>query len=252
MLVGDHMEKKFNSNHLKLIAIVAMTVDHAADLIFPGFPNNPIALVLHIAGRLTAPIMWFFVCEGFYYTRNLSKYLLRMLVFAIISHFAYCFAFGINYIPFASGVFNQTSVIWPLFWAIVSLWLLNSASRINEWQKWILFILINLITFPADWSCIAVLAIVSMYSHRGNLKKQMANMMFWVFVYSIVSFFCVSKVYALIQLGVILVYPFLKQYNGQKGTAKWMKWFFYFYYPAHLFVVGLIRLAVYGDIPLLF
>lgn len=246
------MEKGLNSNHLKMIAIIAMTMDHAADLIFPGFPNNPIALILHIIGRLTAPIMWFFICEGFYYTSNLCKYLLRMFIFAIISHFAYCFAFGINFVPFSSGIFNQTSVIWPLFWAIVTLWILNNVTKLRPWQKWLLIILINLIAFPADWSCIAVMAIVSMYSNRHNLKKQIGSMMFWVAIYSIVSFFCVNKVYALVQLGVILVYPLLSQYNGRKGTAKWMKWFFYLYYPAHLVIVGLIRLTVYGDIPLLF
>ena len=81
---------------------------------------------------------------------------------------------------------------------------------------------------------------------------QIGSMMFWVAIYSVVSFFCVNKLYALVQMGVILVYPLLRQYNGQKGTAKWMKYFFYIYYPAHLFVVGLIRLMVYGDIPLLF
>ena len=32
--------KKLNSNHLKLIAIIAMTIDHIADLIYPGMPNN--------------------------------------------------------------------------------------------------------------------------------------------------------------------------------------------------------------------
>ena len=96
------------------------------------------------------------------------------------------------------------------------------------------------------------MAIVSMYGHRGDLKKQMLWMVFWVVIYSTVSFFFVSKVYALIQLGVILVYPFLKQYNGRKGKVGWMKWFFYLYYPAHLIIVGLIRLAVHGDIPLLF
>ena len=246
------MKKKLNANHLKLIAIIAMTVDHAADLLFPGFPANPVAIALHLIGRLTAPIMWFFVCEGFSHTRNLRNYLLRMFAFAIISHFAYCFAFGINYVPFSSGFFNQTSVIWTLSWAIVALWLLNSATMLKEWQKVLLLILINLITFPADWSCIAVMAIVSMYSHRGNLKKQMLTMMLWVLVYSAVSFSCVDKIYAVVQLGVILVYPFLRQYNGEKGTAGWMKWFFYWYYPVHLLIIGLIRLAMYGNVPLLF
>lgn len=63
------MEKKLNSNHLKLIAIIAMTIDHITDLIYPGFPAVPTAILLHIVGRLTAPIMWFFICEGYYHTQ---------------------------------------------------------------------------------------------------------------------------------------------------------------------------------------
>lgn len=246
------MKERLNSNHLKFIAILAMTIDHIADLMYPGFPDNPVAIALHIVGRLTAPIMWFFICEGFYFTKNLKKYLLRMFIFAIISHFAYCFAFGIDYIPFSDGVLNQTSVIWPLFWAIVVLWLLNGDNKLKEWQKWLLIMAINIITFPSDWSCIAVMAIMSMYSNRNNLKKQMQGMMLWVCIYAIVSFFCVNKIYAIVQLGVVLVYPVLKQYNGQKGNAKWLKWFFYIYYPAHLIIVGILRITIYGDIPLLF
>lgn len=53
--------KKLNSNHLKLIAITAMTIDHIAWLLFPGFQTNWYVLLLHIIGRLTAPIMWFFI-----------------------------------------------------------------------------------------------------------------------------------------------------------------------------------------------
>ena len=37
--------KKLNANHLKLIAITAMTIDHFTDLIFPGYPANPIAII---------------------------------------------------------------------------------------------------------------------------------------------------------------------------------------------------------------
>ena len=108
------LQLRLNANHLKLIAIIAMTIDHVCDLIYPGFPAEPGAIGLHIVGRLTAPIMWFFVCEGYYYTHNVKKYMLRMGVFSIISHFAYCFAFGINPIPFSTGIFNQTSVMYPL------------------------------------------------------------------------------------------------------------------------------------------
>ena len=246
------MGKKLNSNHLKMIAIIAMTIDHAADLMYPGFPANPVAVMLHIIGRLTAPIMWFFICEGYHYTRNIKKYMLRLSVFAIISHFAYCFAFGINVIPFSTGVFNQTSVIYPLFISVLVMWIQDAELKINNFVKSIIVFILVWSAFPADWSCIAVLAIMGMSKNRGNLKKQMLSMMIWVIVYAIVSFFFVNRVYGIIQLFVFLVYPLLKQYNGQRGKAKWTKWLFYIYYPAHLIIVGILRIALYGDVPLLF
>lgn len=243
---------RFNANHLKVIAIVAMTIDHIADIIYPSFPAHPIAIVMHMIGRLTAPIMWFFIAEGFFYTKNYTKYLFRMFVFAIASHFAYCFAFGINYIPFSQGdIFNQTSVMWPLAWGLVALFVLNK-TEIEHWLKIIILLIINIVTFPSDWSCIAVMAIVAIYSNRGNLKKQMSNMMIWVAIYAIISFFFVDKLYGVVQLFVVLVYPVLNLYNGEKGKASWMKWFFYIYYPAHLIIIGLLRLKLYGDVPLLF
>jgi len=241
-----------NSNHLKLIAIIAMTIDHICDLIYPGFPAEPAAITLHVIGRLTAPIMWFFVCEGYHYTRNVKKYMLRLGIFALISHFAYCFAFGISVIPFSSGVFNQTSVMYPLFIAVVVMWMQDNELPMKNWVKNILIVLLILSTFPADWSCIAVFAILGMHKNRENLEKQMLAMFFWVVIYSIVSFFFVSKTYAFAQFGVLLVYPFLKLYNGEKGKAKWMKWFFYIYYPLHLLIVGIIRICVYGNIGILF
>ena len=215
-------------------------------------PKNIISTILHIIGRLTAPIMFFFICEGFYYTKNLKKYILRLFLFAIISHFAYCFAFGINYIPFSSGnIFNQTSIMWSLAWSVVALYIIYK-TNLKEWQKWILIILINIITFSSDWSCIAVMSILSMYSNRGNLKKQIISMSFWILIYAIISYLFVSKIYGLITLGVLLVYPLLKVYNGKKGKLNWMKWFFYIYYPLHLIVIGILRITIYGNTPLLF
>ncbi len=246
------LRQGLNVNHLKMIAIIAMTIDHIGDLVYPGFPTEPAAIILHIVGRLTAPIMWFFVSEGYHYTHNVKKYMLRMGIFAVISHFAYCFAFGINMIPFSTGIFNQTSVMYPLFIAVVVMWMQDNELPMKNWVKNVLVVLLVLSAFPADWSSIAVFAIIGMHKYRGNLKKQMAVMLLCVTVYSAVSFFFVSKSYALVQFGVLLVYPLLKQYNGKKGSAKWMKWFFYLYYPLHLVVVGILRICIYGNIGLLF
>lgn len=245
--------KKLNSNHLKVIAIIAMTIDHIADLLYPGMPNNIITNILHIIGRLTAPIMFFFICEGFFYTKNLKKYITRLFAFALISHFAYCFSFGINYIPFSTGeIFNQTSIMWTLAWSVIALYIVYEKNNFKEWQKWLLVILIDVITFSADWSCIGVMIILSMYGNRENLEKQMKGMMFWTSIYALVSFIFVNKIYGIIQLFVILVYPLLRRYNGEKGKAKWLKWFFYIYYPLHLVIIGVLRMLMYGNITLLF
>lgn len=246
------MKKTLNGDQLKLIAILAMTVDHVTDLIYPGFPAVPAAILLHIIGRLTAPIMWFFISEGFHYTHDIKKYLLRLGGFAVISHFAYCFAFGIDLVPFRSGIFNQTSVMYPLFVGALVLWLQNSGVRMREWQRTAAVFLLIWSAFPGDWSCIAVLSVVGMYRNRGNLKKQMTAILPWVLLYAAVSFFFVDWAYGLVQPFVFLVYPLLKRYNGQRGKGKGMKWFFYLYYPAHLAVIGLLRILLYGHVPILF
>ena len=38
------LQLRLNANHLKLIAIIAMTIDHVCDLIYPGFPAEPGAI----------------------------------------------------------------------------------------------------------------------------------------------------------------------------------------------------------------
>ena len=70
----------------------------------------------------------------------------------------------------------------------------------------------------------------------------------WVFVYALVSYFFVNKTYAVVMVGVLLVNPVLKLYNGERGKAEWMKWFFYIYYPLHLIILGILRLIIYGNV----
>lgn len=136
------------------------------------FKATPMSIVMHLIGRLTAPIMWFFVCEGYHYTKDSKKYIMRLGIFAAISHFAYCFSFGIPLIPFSTGIFNQTSVMYPLFIAALVLWIEdNSWLQTRIWLKRIITFILIWSAFPADWSCIAVLAIIGMYKKRGDLKR---------------------------------------------------------------------------------
>lgn len=233
--------KGLNSNQLKIIAIIAMTIDHIAWLLFPGLQLHPIALIMHIIGRITAPIMWFFIAEGFHYTKSVGKYILRLFIFAIISHFAYTFAGGISLIP--NSFFGATSVIWSLAWAVV-LMIIFTTNKLKTYIKIILIILICLITFPSDWSTIAAICPVYLYLNRVNFNKQSKTMTIWLLVYAAVYFIFLNKIYALIQMFGLLSLLFLRKYNGKRGEWKGMKWFFYIYYPVHLFVIGIIRIIL--------
>ncbi len=243
--------KNLDANTLKLIAIFAMTIDHIAWLVFSGYPTQALPIVMHIIGRITCPIMCFFVAEGYHYTRNIRKYTARLFLFAVISHFAYVFASMDfvdlkSFIPFYYGSFlNQTSVMWSLAWGLVMLRIANSNKMKANWLKPILIILICIVSFPSDWSCVAALCILAIGTNRGNFKRQMLWLIFYVFVYSIVYFFAIDKVYGCIQMCVVLAIPVLMLYNGQRGKNKrinnYMKWAFYIYYPLHLFVIGAIQ-----------
>ena len=240
-------KKGLNSNQLKLIAIIAMTVDHLAWVIWPGYQTQWWQLALHCIGRITAPTMWFFVAEGYHYTHSFKKYALRLLAFAVISHFAYNFAFGIPFIPFTTTAFNQTSVIWSLFWGLILL-KVNGSDKLATWQKISIIFIACAVSFCSDWSCIATMAILYIGTYRGNFNKQMTWMMIWVAVYAAVYFLFINKVYAVIQLFAALAIPLLKSYNGERGSWKGMKWLFYIYYPAHLIICGIIRLLLHGNI----
>lgn len=244
------MKATLNSNWIKIIAIIAMTIDHIAWWIFPGYPSDMIPIVMHIIGRITCSIMCYFIAEGYLYTKDITKYTRRLFVFAFISHFAYVFFSADfidwkSFIPFYYGkILNQTSVMWPLAWGLVMLRIANS-DKIKENIKPFLVILICLITFPSDWSCIASLCVLAFGTNRGNFKKQMLWMIFYVAMYALVYFFALDKIYGLIQMAVVLAIPVIMMYNGQRGSSKrinkTIKWLFYIYYPLHLFVIGWIQ-----------
>lgn len=248
------MKKGLNSNALKMIAIIAMTIDHIAWLVFPDYPHEVLPVILHIIGRLTCPIMCYFIAEGYHYTKNIRKYTCRLFVFAVISHFAYIFASADfvdwkSFIPFYYGnILNQTSVIWPLAWGLVMLRIVNSEKIPKQWVKTVLILLICLVTFPSDWSCIASLCILAFGTNRGKLKTQSVWLIIYVAIYAAVYCFAIDWVYGLVQMGVVLAIPFIKLYNGKRGknprVNKIMKWFFYIYYPLHLAILGTIQLAL--------
>lgn len=119
----------------------------------------------------------------------------------------------------------MTSVMWPLAWSVV-LMVIFTEDKLPQWLKIILVVIICLITFPADWSTVAAMCPVYLYLHRGDFKKQSITLFVWTLMYAIVYVLFMDKVYGILQMFTLLSLFFLKQYNGERGEWKGMKWFF--------------------------
>ncbi len=243
------MKEGLTAKQLKLIAIAAMTIDHFTWVFFPGCQTIWYVYLLHIIGRLTAPIMWFFLAEGAHYTHDIKSYSKRLFLFAIVSHFAYCFAFGIDLVGGKAGLFNRTSVIWSLALSVVLIAICRN-ENIAVWKKYAAIAVGCVLGFPSDWSSIAVMAPVMMY--EGTFPKKAKMIVLWTAVYAAVYFVFLNKPYGILQMFTFLSIPLLAQYNGKRGSGSKGKWFFYVYYPLHLVLVGIFRLWIQGNVSIIF
>ena len=258
--VGADMPKYkvLDSNAIKLIAIIAMTIDHICWAVAPGYSTEWWAILMHIVGRLTKPIMWYCIAEGYHYTRNVKKYTARLFAFALISHVPYMMQsiafkqYGwLSLVPFATGegvmghLLNQTSVMLSLAVGLVML-RVNDSKKLPEWAKVLAVLGLCVVAFPADGSCVGSLCVLSIGSNRGKPLKQFLWCLLYVVMYAAVYFFCLNKVYGLIQLCEVLAVPVIMMYNGKRGSNpkvnKVLKWGFYVYYPLHLLVISVILL----------
>ena len=233
-----------SGNALKIIAIVCMAVDHVAWVFFPGDNMEPLTIVMHVIGRTTAPIMIFFISEGYHYTRNRKKYLGRLLLFSAISQIPYLMIFSdMVVIP---GI-PTMNVIWPFAMGVLALMVDQGdiLPDIKPWQRVVLTWVFIALALPSSWSMPAALAIFFMGRQWGNIKGQMITMAQFLAIYAVICGFLFNLTFGLIHIGVvipILLLAFL--YNGTRGTVggNAMKWLFYIFYPAHLLLLGLITI----------
>lgn len=231
-----------SSYHLKMIAIIAMAIDHIAWAFVPT--ESALGIVMHVIGRLTAPIMSYFIAEGFYYTHNLKKYIIRMAIFAAVSHFAFSY--------YETGTFTNTettSVIYTLLLGLLALSVWYS-SKLTIGYKVLLIVLLCVFAMYGDWWFLTVLWTLFFGVFRGNKKKQfisfgVVGLVVWLIplLYSL-NYNPAHWYRNLFQLGIYLAIPLLYKYNGSLGGNKNMKWLFYIFYPAHLFVIGIIAWVI--------
>ena len=242
LIVSSLKEKLvLSGNALKVIAIIAMTIDHLAWMGIEEYSQaeTPTQIFLHSIGRLTAPIMIYFVAEGYHYTRNFWKHLSRMAMLAVVSHFAFCYFAYQNLNPLKNELFNATSIIWPLMWGLIFLKVWDE-EKIDAWIKFLITLLGCIVTFTSDWSCIASLAILMIGRNRDNFYKQMLWLMALITLYALAFYILKNHTYGIVHLACWFSVPLLAMYDGSRGRLKWLGKFFYFYYPAHLVLIGLI------------
>ncbi len=231
--------KGINASELKYIAILAMLIDHIAWLFIPT--AEAAGQAMHFVGRITAPVMCFFISEGYHYTKNLRRYFTRMCIFAVISHFAYAYCFNGGFLE--SGT---ESVIATLTLSLLTVHVVNSEKIIMA-LKLPIILFIAYFAEQCDWGATLIIFTLTFELARGNRKNQLI-------AYSASAFIYVMPVIGLLingydifweniyKFGVFLPVPLLMLYNGEKGGGKYTKWVFYIFYPAHLILLQYLNL----------
>lgn len=236
---------KLNRNQIKYIVIIAMLIDHIAW----GFVDSVHPLIggfMHLFGRLTGATMAYFVGEGYRYTRNVSKYQIRLAVFTVISWFPFV------YFEFGKPDISQ-SVIYTLFLGLTAIRVWESP-KFKKPQKKILITFLCLLSMIGDWAFMNVLGILFVHIYRNEPKKKWRAFTLIYLVPNIaITILSISErglkqglLGTWFQFGVLLVPLMLKYlYNGESGSkAKVHKWFFYLFYPIHLLILGFLRWGI--------
>ena len=241
--------KVVNRDMLKYMALITMGIGHMITFIGPkhfSFLPRPLFLLAFYEQFFAPPVFFFFISEGFVYTRSRKKYALRLAIIALITQ-----------IPYYLCEFEGEPV-----WAMLTNWsvlasLLAGLLVLIVWESgWklpvriIVMLAITTVTFllTFEWMIFAPVCIFMMYILREQPFKRFAAFAILMLIHQFVCngfAFCFniqSVRYLIAELAAMIVVTFF--YNGKKGHfPTFSKWIFYVFYPLHLLVAYLIKLA---------
>lgn len=243
---------------LKIIAMVTMIIDHSGD-VFSSILNGK-APYFNTVGRIAFPLFCFMLVEGYRHTSNLKKYIIRLLIAALISQ-----------IPFHILVVNimhaksfGVNVLFTLMFGLIALYIWNMKPESNgdlqnenaeSTQKsftikdvviWIMKIIaIALLIVIATWlnfdygktGILLILAIFLLF------KKHKILFFFAFITISVINYLNILLItpiwgMAFVLASTIIPFIFMLLYNGKKG--KNTKYGLYIIYPLHLIILELI------------
>ncbi|MDR0928751.1 MAG: conjugal transfer protein TraX [Oscillospiraceae bacterium] len=273
-LMLQEESKAMTASKLKFIALITMTLDHIDKifgqafwlLIFPGelIATSYLGTLLGWIGRMTFPVYAYFIAEGCSKTKNMPKYIGRLFLFALLSAPFYAFAMHEN-LSESGLVAHLLNGIQHLEIGNVFLTLAAGASAIYVYQlaerkmgRKAFFIAVPaLVVFMliaesqhSDYGMLGVLLIFVLYLCKSNRSKAI-TIVLWSFGFYMLYAAWNGSQFAWLNprfhTAILPVANFLFssaaamllfRYNGKRGKSS--KWLFYLYYPAHLFVLGIM------------
>lgn len=234
---------------IKLIAIITMICDHSSDAIVGHLT------FFNIIGRIAFPLFCFQLVIGYKHTTNIKKYLIRLIIFGLLSQVPFSI-----FIYSFTGTFDTLNIFFTLFLGLIAILTLDKLPN-----KWLAIIIDALIILIADfikvdygWFGVCLILCIFVFYNDKHNKKENANNFLDIFRNNIlftIAFFllCFTKycihfaianayiVWAEI-LGTFFPIIFMLLYNGKKGPS--FKYFFYAFYPIHLLLLTLIHYAL--------
>lgn len=238
-----------SQNALKLIAIIAMTVDHIAWSFVPTASYK--GQIMHFFGRLTVVIMTLFISEGFIHTKNFNRYLMRLFIFAVITQPIYVFYHHPkDFLNLKPEEYLDFNVLFSLGFALVALKILSTKTEV--FIKIFGILVLCVLSYNCDWCFMPTVLAIMFYLTRSDKKKRIiyfiilatAFALFYIIRFKLryhISWHTTLR-YEIMMTGLLLGIIPIILYNGKRGVGgKTIKWFFYAYYPLHLMVLGLIK-----------
>lgn len=231
---------------LKRIAALSMLIDHIGlVLLYHGWMSAngrsaaAVALynVLRSFGRLAFPLFCFLLTEGFVHTRSRARYLLRLLVFALLSELPCDLA--------ANGAaleFGHQNVFFTHALGLLAVWAWDAAEKQPRQLAGAALAVVGAggcmaaaRLLKTDYGAFGVLLILVMYALRDRALWRDLGAALVLAAMVLLGGSWKIEYFALLAL------PLLHLYNGERGRQS--RIFFYVFYPGHLLLLyGLQRL----------
>lgn len=219
-----------NVLYLKIIALISMIIDHYGAI----FEDN--IDMYRIIGRIAFPIYCFLLVEGFYHTKDVKKYALRLFIFALLSEIPFDLAF------FGKLEFTHQNVFFTLLIGLIAIYNLHKYEEKSNFIKTaIVFIaFVASVTLNVDYHIIGIIYILSFYYTKNYSILQRLG------IIAILMFITNLLLSSILQQFSLMSLIILYFYNSELGPSnKIQQIFFYAAYPVHLFILYLIKILIF-------